>query len=116
MSMHESLRAIRDKIDWLRPGEPDQDIADVPTPVDDAASLVVMAKQAGVIDRQSATWMAVSRWAAIELIEAQRATETARGDKAMLLQGAIATLRCLLALDDKVDKKPVFVDQAPHIP
>jgi hypothetical protein len=99
--MHEALRAIKslgDKLPWMsHVDEPVQGIAP-PTPLDEVKELVLLAGGGGRIERDSATWIAVMRWAATEIIHAQSQLEVAREERSMLLRTRIAVLRELLIL------------------
>ena len=102
MSMAEALRPLRGIVDWLK-GEPDEIQAPPPppNPLEDLLGLVEIAARQGMIDRQSATWNGVSRWAAIQLIDAHAALEFAEGETAADLRSRCRLLRELMTVDDR---------------
>lgn len=116
MSMSEALRAIRGAVPWLRDADDEPAPPVPPTPLEEAESLVLLAKSRGLIERESPTWKAVSSWAAMELIAAQRTLETATGDKATAVRGSIKTLRDLLAVDEQAQSNMKIEDSGPDIP
>jgi hypothetical protein len=77
--------------------------------------LVILAKGQGLIERESPTWKAVAKWAALELIHAQSGLETATGDRATELRGAAKKLRDLLAIDERAQVKTID-DSGPYVP
>ena len=103
MSMADALRNIRDKVSWLatEPEAPIQASA-VPTVLQEMTELVSLASVTGaVIDRQSATWFAVSQWAANELLEIAVKQESATDEKAAALRARARTLRDLLEIGSR---------------
>ena len=115
MSMHEALRRLRGAVPWLRePVEPEAPPAP-PTALELAEGLLILAKAGGQIDRESPTWKGVAGRAARELILAQTGLETATGDKAAALRARAATLRDVLAFDEREEIKAV-VDPGPYVP
>lgn len=116
MSIHEALKGLQGQVPWL-PDQPDQEQAPIeqPTAIDDARVLGLMVQRTGRIDRQSATWNRVSQWAAEELINAWHSLETARGERRDALQARCAVLRDMLAIDERVEVKPI-TDVGPDVP
>ncbi len=114
MSMSDALRFIRDKVPWLTAElvVPAQASA-VSTVLQDMAELVRMASVIGVVvDRQSATWAAVSSWAATELLEIAVKQESATDEKAAALRARSRTLRDLLEMDAR-PRVVTFEKQSP---
>ena len=117
MSMHEAIRKLRGKVGWLTPGEEEPPIPDPVTPIEEAHALVTLANGPRQIDRESGTWLATSAWAANQIIEAQIALETAKGERVLYLQSRILAMRELLAMDQRELKvADGNKDQAPDIP
>ena len=113
MSMREALAAIAGKAPWLGRKEQDTPV-EPPTPVDEAEALVTLAKGHGRIDNESATWSAVSAWAAAEIINAHRAMEMGNAE---YLRARCMVLRELLALPQRtVQQRNLVEDQAPLMP
>ena len=79
------------------------------TAVEQAEALVSMAKQRGAIDRSSSTWIAVSSWAARQIIEHRAKASGVERD------AKIQVLLELLAITDRVDLKPI-IDPGPDVP
>ncbi len=117
MSAYEALRALRNKVPWLTNQDEEGGTPPAPpTPIEEAEILIALAKMPGQIDRQSGTWSAVARWAAAEVIIAQRALESAE-EKAPALRARIRTLRDLLEIDERGSSGPqLLVDQGPDVP
>lgn len=116
MSMNEALRHLRGVVPWLNRGEDEQYLPPKPkTPTEDAADMVLLAQQGGLLDKSSPTWMAVAHWAASELIKTQRALEAAQGDAAAMLRARAKTLRELLAMDRPTSAQTIE-DIGPDIP
>lgn len=116
MSMYEALRGLKDKAPWLAKRDEDETLPPAPpNAFEEAEALVFLAKAQGKVDRQSATWAAVSRWAAKELILLQKYLETATGDKATEARGAAKKLRDLLVIDERAEPKPIE-DPGPYVP
>lgn len=102
MSMSDALRGLRDKVSWLNYGsaEPIQ-APRQPTVVEEMAELVQMAQREGVVDRRSGTWIAVSSWAANELLQTFAKQEGADDAKAATLRARARALRDLLCMDER---------------
>jgi len=114
MSMAEALRGL--KLDWLSPDKraPLQ-IPQPPTVLEEMQELVRMASGSGTIDQQSSTWIAVSSWAAQELLETFVKQESAGDEKAAALRARAAALRELLRLHAR-EQHMNFEDESPDIP
>lgn len=115
MSMYEAIRKLRNTVPWLREPEVEQAPPPPPTALELAEGLVILAKERGQIERESQTWKAVARWAAQELIFAQAGLETASDERAAALRSRAKTLRDLIAIDERVEVKPIQ-DLGPDIP
>ena len=116
MSMLEAIRAIRGKVPWLT-DEPDTYEPDVPpTPIEAAEALLITAKNRGLIDRASPTWVGIASWAATELIIVRDALETATDDKAAALRARARALRDVLTIGERKETNTVIEDPAPDIP
>ena len=117
MSMHEALRPLRGIVDWLK-GEPEEIQAPppLPTALEDSQGLMELANRGGLIDRQSATWNGVAKWAATELIEARALLETVDGDTAAELRARCRTLRDLLTVNDRRNEPEKVEDFGPDAP
>lgn len=117
MSMSEALKHLRGKVPWMNPAE-DEDYTPPrkKTPAEDAEELVMLSRQSGLVDRSSPTWAAVSRWAAMELISAHHAMETASTDKAAALRARAKALRDMLDMDRKEPTALTIEDIGPAIP
>jgi ABC-type branched-subunit amino acid transport system substrate-binding protein len=117
MSMSEALRHLRGAVPWLSNEQAEFTAPPVPpTPEEEAESIVEITRRAGRLDRESPTWAAVAKWAATELIKAQRQLETADGDKAAALRSRCKTLRDLLEIDKDKAADAVISDPGPDIP
>ncbi len=116
--MHEAIRALHGKaLSWLSPHDAAEPEAPrVPTPLESAETLIQLANAAGQIDRQSGTWHAVARWAALELITTRDALETATDDRAAGLRARARTLREVLEMNERGEQTPILVDQGPFVP
>lgn len=112
--MHEALARIPG-VKWLRrPDQPPPPPA-APTLIDEMTALVRTATgPKGAIDEASSTWIAVSHWAANELLSslAELPTDDVR---AAARNAKVKFLKELLALP--ADRgEPEFEEQGPHIP
>lgn len=124
MSMAEALRHLRGNVPWLsqdqdgfvEPPSQGEFVESQTTPQDEAEVIVQIAIRDGRLDRESPTWIAVSKWAATELIKAQRKLELADGDKVVMLQSRCWTLRDLLEIDKSDGKVKYTEDIGPSIP
>lgn len=117
MSMAEALKHLRGKVPWLRTGECEAyEVPRPKTPVEDADALLILARQGGLLDKSSPTWAAVSKWAAQELIAAQRGLEAASGERADALRARARTLRDLLEMDRPDYISARIEDIGPNIP
>jgi hypothetical protein len=119
MSMHDALRAIGIQLPWMvRDNLPPPEALPPPSPADDVMALVRLANGGGRIEPESATWIAVQKWAASEIISGQAVLETATGDRAAGVRVRIAVMRELLALHSMSvrDVQPVIEDSAPYAP
>lgn len=114
--MHEALRNIRNKVPWLS-AEPEELPAPPapPTPLEEAVRLTILAQGPGRIDTGSPTWGAVSKWAAQELILAQRKLETATDEKAAGLRARAQTLRDVLSMHEQRAVE-LIPDTGPFVP
>ena len=113
MSMQEALRKLRGVVPWLT--DQDETIPDIPvppTPLEEAQELVRLANTHGLIERSSPTWQAVTKWAAIGIIELRARPGNDMND------ARIELLLELLALDNRAEhgKVTILQDQGPFIP
>jgi hypothetical protein len=115
MSMSDALRNLKDRVPWLAAAHEEPTMAPPPlTVLQEMEELVRMAGVTGtVIDRQSSTWVAVSQWAASELLETFSKLESADDTKA--LRARAKTLRELLAMNIKPQVAKIE-NQGPYIP
>lgn len=121
MSMHDALNSLREKQIWKRmfgEQEPPPDMQPTePESIGDAfAALLQKAAYTGEIDKQSATWFAISAWAARELLQTLDSMETADDARARELRIRARTLREVLDMDKPPKRVAKAVRQAPYIP
>ena len=117
MSMSDALRGLKEKtLDWMNPTSAINEPPVIPTALESFAELVRMAAYEGVIDRHSATWLAVQAWCANELLETLVALEQAEPENKAALSERARTLRDMLAMPDKDDGAVIFSNDAPLIP
>ena len=115
MSMADALRRISNA-PWLRGTVHQPVVEKPPTLLQEMETLIRMAATNAQIDRQSGTWIAVSSWAANELLETFAQQESATTEKSSELRARARVLRELLSFKER-DKVVVrFADSAPLIP
>jgi hypothetical protein len=118
MSMGDAVRAIREKLpDWMG-GAPGVDIEPpvIKTPMEDMAEIVRASSYQGMMDKQSSTWLAVSAWAATDLLETLAKLETARDHDVIVLQARARALRDIMDMDQAIQKPVLMKSSAPYIP
>lgn len=119
MSKFDALRNLMGKVPWLthdRNFEQPMDFPDPPSRIEEMHGLLMQAGRQFEIQPESGTWMAVSGWAARELLEALSQLEVR--DKEMIpeLQVRIKVLREVLALENGPEPVVKFDDESRHIP
>lgn len=116
MSMREALRPLRGLVPWLTEDSEVYEPPVPPTPLESAEALVITAKNRGLIDRASPTWVGIASWAAHELILVRDALETANEERSTALRARAKTLRDVLAAGEHRESNTVIADPAPDIP
>lgn len=116
--MSDAMRKLNGKLpDWMQVIKTDKIEPIVPlSTIDDIAEIIRMARYEGQIDRQTATWNAVTAWAAKELLEVFSQMETAEGSYAVELRARSKTLRDMLAMCNKSKEDVKFVETPQYIP
>lgn len=115
MSMADALRKVPAWLKTIGGGAPIE-IPEQATVIDDIRELVRLAGWKGEIDHQSATWLAVSAWAAKELLETFAAMERADDEKPIALRARAKALRDMLDMDVSPAKQVLMESSAPFIP
>jgi gamma-glutamyl:cysteine ligase YbdK (ATP-grasp superfamily) len=117
MSMADAIRSAGARIFQAKPEEgagpaPKADL------VAEYAELVRLAQQRGRLDRDSATWMAVSAMAAREILEVRaRMDVNANEIQTAAMRARVKAFRDLLRFDEAEGKRQIRVeDHGPEIP
>lgn len=115
MSMSDALRSIKNKVGWLSDPMPEQNARTEKVVAADAMRRIVdIAQTHGLIDKDCSTWIAVSSWAANELLETFTKMETVSDEKAAALRSRAKVFRELLALNND-SKKIVQFEPPPEL-
>jgi hypothetical protein len=114
MSMSEALKAAGIRMPDA-PG-PDIELPPLRTPADDARELVALAGAGGAVEIASPTWVAVTKWAATQILEARATLEYDQPEsRTAALRSRIATLRELLTIH-REERTPKIAPEFDPIP